>query len=578
MRSSTIFTIAGITLVTSAVVYAVWFDSKRRNDAEFRRKLRASSPCTPQPLGKEKKKVEKSAAQQQTQSSVSASTSASAGPTTITQADLRTAIEKVKAEPVPASPDEKEAFFMQQVNMGEALCAQGGAFALPAAMCFFRALRVYPSPVELIMIYQQTVPEPIFKACVSLLGHAVFIDVLSAAYWNDFPPKSMGVTIEPVDVPDAGGTLMRKRVLVVNKDISAGDVIYKEHPIVTALDADLEGKGEYCSHCLRSMEPAAAIRPISDKFGSAYCSKECELKAMTQYQGLLFATESPVPHDIDPTNTPEQGEKRHLAQEKLVDLVKQSGKAGPLLVSRFVARQVSGELSKLFPGVVASAPTNEFGDSGFTFFDHMERLRYLELTVPENEAEAVRTVFKYTMEGLEQAINDERFAILKGKMAYNAYGVYHGEGRTDKPETNERPEDKEKTRTPVGTSKQIGSAFYFVSSYMQHNCDPSACVTFADGTAELVLTARRSLKAGDELTVAYVDVTRHEGETVIEARRRRRTELARGWRFPCTCQRCAAEAPPNTTDSVTLKDESKLEAPVERRFEKDAEEFIANID
>lgn len=30
-------------------------------------------------------------------------------------------------------------------------------------MCFFRALRVYPSPVELLMIYQQTVPEPIFK-------------------------------------------------------------------------------------------------------------------------------------------------------------------------------------------------------------------------------------------------------------------------------------------------------------------------------------------------------------------------------------------------------------------------------
>ena len=34
---------------------------------------------------------------------------------------------------------------------------------MTAALCFFRALRVYPSPVELIAIYQKTVPEAVFK-------------------------------------------------------------------------------------------------------------------------------------------------------------------------------------------------------------------------------------------------------------------------------------------------------------------------------------------------------------------------------------------------------------------------------
>lgn len=37
-------------------------------------------------------------------------------------------------------------------------------------MSFYRALRVYPSPVELIMIYQKTVPDPIFKVYL----HALF--------------------------------------------------------------------------------------------------------------------------------------------------------------------------------------------------------------------------------------------------------------------------------------------------------------------------------------------------------------------------------------------------------------------
>lgn len=35
-------------------------------------------------------------------------------------------------------------------------------------MAFYRALRVYPSPVELIVIYQKTVPEPIFKVLITL--------------------------------------------------------------------------------------------------------------------------------------------------------------------------------------------------------------------------------------------------------------------------------------------------------------------------------------------------------------------------------------------------------------------------
>ena len=39
-RTSTILTIAGVTVLGGALAYAVYFDYKRRNDAEFRKKLR----------------------------------------------------------------------------------------------------------------------------------------------------------------------------------------------------------------------------------------------------------------------------------------------------------------------------------------------------------------------------------------------------------------------------------------------------------------------------------------------------------------------------------------------------------
>ena len=41
----------------------------------------------------------------------------------------------------------------------------GPAFYLPAAIAFFRALRIYPAPAELIGIYQSTVSPPVFKVC-----------------------------------------------------------------------------------------------------------------------------------------------------------------------------------------------------------------------------------------------------------------------------------------------------------------------------------------------------------------------------------------------------------------------------
>ena len=117
-----------------------------------------------------------------------------------------------------------------------------------------------------------------------------------------------------------------------------------------------------------------------------------------------------------------------------------------------------------------------------------------------------------------------------------------------------RSESVEKTRTPYGTQRQIGSALYTVSSYLNHSCQPSTRPSFASGTSEMSIIASRDLKKGDELTVAFVDVHRHPNETVLDCRRRRRAELARGWRFACGCERCTEES-----KSMTLLEDSNEE-------------------
>jgi hypothetical protein len=51
---------------------------------------------------------------------------------------------------------------MQEVAKGEGMC-QDGSDPVDAALCFYKALKVYPQPRELITIYDKTVPKVRYK-------------------------------------------------------------------------------------------------------------------------------------------------------------------------------------------------------------------------------------------------------------------------------------------------------------------------------------------------------------------------------------------------------------------------------
>lgn len=95
---------------------------------------------------------------------------------------------------VPVDVEGKEQYFMEQVGMGEQLAARserqnthsllqvttqtltislsvclGPEFYVAAAIAFFKALKVYPAPHELIMIYQKTQPQAVFELVMELV-------------------------------------------------------------------------------------------------------------------------------------------------------------------------------------------------------------------------------------------------------------------------------------------------------------------------------------------------------------------------------------------------------------------------
>lgn len=135
--------------------------------------------------------------------------------------------------------------------------------------------------------------------------------------------------------------------------------------------------------------------------------------------------------------SPFELEERRKAQTLYVEYIKKQNKVASLLAARLIARQIALETSKFVPGGEASKihvegdfTAAEGGD--YVLADHLERLRFVDVTVSAEETVLLISVLRSALPGLESFVQDEAFKILLGKVAYNAYGVCFSGGRDDK--------------------------------------------------------------------------------------------------------------------------------------------------
>ncbi|KAL9005900.1 MAG: hypothetical protein Q9188_001362 [Gyalolechia gomerana] len=150
-------------LATGFVAYAVYFDHKRRTDPGFRKSLKRES----RRIAKAAKQEAEAQGAQQKQA-------------------VRDAVTEAQEEGFPTTVEEKETFFMNMVGQGEALCQSGESGCpshehnvlmqtsesthIEAALCFYKALKVYPQPGDLISIYDKTVPKPVLDMLAEMVA------------------------------------------------------------------------------------------------------------------------------------------------------------------------------------------------------------------------------------------------------------------------------------------------------------------------------------------------------------------------------------------------------------------------
>jgi len=146
MRTTTIMAASAGTILTGLLAYALYFDHKRQTDPEFRRALKRDNRRLARAVREE---TEAQGAMQ--------------------IESIKRAVAQAKEEGFPTDLEEKEAFFMGQVAKGEALCADSSD-PINAALAFYKALKVYPQPKDLISIYDKTVPKDILEILAEMIA------------------------------------------------------------------------------------------------------------------------------------------------------------------------------------------------------------------------------------------------------------------------------------------------------------------------------------------------------------------------------------------------------------------------
>ena len=170
--------------------------------------------------------------------------------------------------------------------------------------------------------------------------------------------------------------------------------------------------------------------------GAAYCSKDCQVRSSIQSHNLLFGLDPVLPIDMDVGGIVAPKEERDKAQQALTDYLKAHKTNASLLTARYFARQITIETAKMLPPTKPSPgelpKLTEDDSPEYGISDHFERLRFVDVKVPEEETQLICTTFGAALPGLEQSVSDERHATTMGKMIYNAIGICYSGGRDDR--------------------------------------------------------------------------------------------------------------------------------------------------
>ncbi|KAJ8106852.1 hypothetical protein ONZ43_g6919 [Nemania bipapillata] len=173
VQPSTIATISVATAATGLLAYAVYFDYQRRKNPDFRKTLRREE--------RRQVRAEKEEAVAQSKEK---------------RRTIQAAVDAAIEEGFPSGVNEKEQYFMEYVQQGETL-ASDPSLTCDAALAFYKALKVYPTPRDLISIYDKTVDKRVLDVLAEMIAYDKSLDL------DNQVPVTASLE-DLMDIPSAG--------------------------------------------------------------------------------------------------------------------------------------------------------------------------------------------------------------------------------------------------------------------------------------------------------------------------------------------------------------------------------------
>jgi hypothetical protein len=313
------------------------------------------------------------------------------------------------------------------------------------------------------------------------------------------------------------------RSLVAAAPFFTGDVVLTEAAPL-AIAGDPARVLSSCAHCLRELEPAAAVT-LCAACGARYCSAPCR-DAATAHSGheLLCGGEA-----------------------ALNAWCAEAGHNFPRVAANALARSFTGgrnfeEYWATFNSLVYATPpeTDALPRAHVEGYAHV---RGAFLKAGKLSGAGVTTFF-------DTVFNLRAYARLMGTLRLNAFSVVVNPNAPAQPADARAPTADAQTSVgccdssasedcaPSGSCAESpsalgdapgGTAVYEAASLANHECEPSCDVVIAAGGA-LALRARRNIADGDALTITYLD-----SSLPVDLRRKK---LLLGYGFDCECAMC----------------------------------------
>ena len=273
--------------------------------------------------------------------------------------------------------------------MTEATLCEGAA-------CFYKAIKVFPNPMELLQLLQKQAPEDLMNLLFAMLADEASAD--RDQYFESLKKKHPTVQLQSIASPieseelsagKQGLKLARTRVLA-SQPFEQGQVILYEDPVITCPRPDLSQHGHYCcDYCVKplnanAMDPDSMICCPQCGDLTLYCSTNCRAHASKQFHATLCPG--------NPANAPAKA---------LVDYCLNTGRIYPLMVARFVAKMVWKQ------GLVALKQQRASNKSAETpqiqeEWMHLEYLGFTPAVIDETlekECQLVREALAYASPG-----------------------------------------------------------------------------------------------------------------------------------------------------------------------------------